>query len=154
MTELFSEDDEKLLLVATFLIGDSYFGFDAIKVQEVIQIRKITPVHRSRHYIKGVMNLRGHVVTMIDLGEKLCLGGIVQNENNRIIIVNWAQEFVGFLVDSMADVVQIDRGTISDPPENIHGVQADLISGVFQNTFGRFIGLLDVDEVLRTEEKT
>lgn len=147
----FSEDSG--LLVATFIIDGYPFGIDANQVQEVVQVRKITPVHNSDSYVKGVMNLRGRVVTIIDLGEKLDLKPVVQNSLNRILIIGWKQEYVGLLVDSVAEVIQIEKETIKPPPGNLNGIHAVNISGVFKNKDGILIGLLHIDRIIELTEK-
>jgi purine-binding chemotaxis protein CheW len=146
-------ETENSLLVATFVIGNAWFGIDANQVQEVIQVRKITVVHDASAFVRGVMNLRGRVVTVIDLGEKLSLGVIAPDNENRIMIVEWQQEYVGLLVESIKEVVQIERESIKRPPENVHGVQAALITGVFPTDNGQLVGLLDIDKVLAAEAR-
>jgi purine-binding chemotaxis protein CheW len=145
---------EDNLLVSTFSIGDALFGIDANQVQEVVQLRKITAVHHAPDYVRGVMNLRGRVVSVIDLGEKLSLGAIESDAENRIMIVEWRQEYVGLLVARIEEVVQVETEAIKRPPENVHGVQASLITGVFQSEAGRLIGLLDIDKVLAIGDKS
>jgi purine-binding chemotaxis protein CheW len=71
-------------------------------VQEIVPVKKTTVIHHAPPFVRGVINLRGKVVTVIDLGEKLLLGSVEQNDENRILIVDWKQENVGLLVDSMS----------------------------------------------------
>jgi purine-binding chemotaxis protein CheW len=98
------------------------------------------------------MNLRGRVVTIVDLGEKLSFGEIAHSDENRILIVEWKQEYVGLLVEKITEVVQIEKSLIREPPGNVHGVQASLIAGVFQNASGYLIGLLDTNKILDVDE--
>jgi purine-binding chemotaxis protein CheW len=152
MSENIETNVDNSLLVATFIIDNASFGIDANLVQEVVQVRKNSPVHHAPHYIRGVMNLRGRVVTIVDLGEKLSFGEIPPTDENRILIVEWKQEYVGLLVEKITEVVQIEKGLIREPPGNVHGVQASLIAGVFQNASGYLIGLLDTDKILEVDE--
>jgi purine-binding chemotaxis protein CheW len=153
MHEINALESEATVLVSTFLIGEARFAIDANKVQEVVQIRKTTVVHHAPPFIKGVLNLRGRVITVIDLGEKLDLGSIEQCADNRIMIVEWKQEYIGLLVERITEVIQVERNSIKRPPENVHGVQANLIAGVFLNELGHLVGLLDIDKVLAADER-
>ncbi len=140
------------LLIATFLLDNALFGIDTNQIQEVVQIKKLTPVHNAPSYVKGVMNLRGRVVTVIDLGEKLNLQPVFESDENRVLIVEWNQEFVGILVERVNEVVQLERDSIKHPPGNIHGIQAEFITGVFINRDGVAAGLLDCGKILHIEE--
>lgn len=152
------ENDPKIvetgLLVATFQISNAWFCIDAHLVQEVIQVKKSTPIHHAPAFICGVMNLRGKVVTVIDLGEKLAFGEISQSEDNRILIVEWKQEYIGLLVERITEVIHIESDLIRDPPGNVHGVQATLITGVFQNEAGLLVGLLNIDRILDVDDRS
>ncbi|NLD94061.1 MAG: purine-binding chemotaxis protein CheW [Fibrobacter sp.] len=152
MSENLEVNVDNSLLVATFTIDNASFGIDANLVQEVVQVRKNSPVHHAPRYIRGVMNLRGRVITIVDLGEKLSLGEIPHCDENRILIVEWKQEYVGLLVDKITEVVPIEKSLVREPPGNVHGVQASLIAGVFQNASGLLIGLLDTNKILDVDE--
>jgi len=153
MDEMKNNDSDTSILVATFRIGNASFGINTNLVQEVVQVKKNTPVHHAPVYIRGVMNLRGKVVTIVDLGEKLSFGEIEPHKDNRILIVEWKQEYVGLLVERINEVIQIESDKVRDAPGNVHGVQASLIAGVFQNADGNLIGLLDTDKILSVEEE-
>jgi purine-binding chemotaxis protein CheW len=153
MADTGNKTDDTGMLVATFVIENANFGIDANIVQEVVQVKKSTPVHHAPLYISGVMNLRGKVVTIIDLGEKLDLGEIVRNNLNRILIVEWKQEYIGLLIDNISEVIQIDKKDILEAPSNVHGVQSTYIAGVFQNTVGQLVGLLNVDKILDIDDQ-
>lgn len=141
------------LLIATFIIDGYLFGIDADQVQEVVLVRKMTPVHNSESYVKGVMNLRGRVVTIIDLGEKLDFKPVTSSSLNRILIIGWKQEYIGLLVDSVAEAVRIDKETIKPPPGNLNGIHAVNISGVFRNKDDILVGLLYIDKIIELTEK-
>jgi purine-binding chemotaxis protein CheW len=142
------------LLVATFQIGKAWFCIDANLVQEVIQVKKSSPIHHAPAFICGVMNLRGKVVTVIDLGEKLAFGEISRSEDNRILIVEWKQEYIGLLVECITEVTNVECDLIREPPGNVHGVQATLITGVFQNEAGFLVGLLNIDKILEIDDRS
>lgn len=140
------------ILVATFILDNALFGIDANQIQEVVQIKKLTLVHNAPSYVKGVMNLRGRVVTIIDLGEKLELPPVMESDQNRVLIVEWKQEYIGILVEKVNEVVQLEKDSIKPPPRNVNGIQAEFITGVFKNRDGVAAGLLDFSKILHIEE--
>ncbi|KMQ51873.1 Positive regulator of CheA protein activity (CheW) [Chitinispirillum alkaliphilum] len=135
------------LLVSVFSIGQARFGIDTSRVQEVVIVKDITPVHSSPSYVIGVMNLRGRIVTVIDTGDKLDLGAIPEKPSRRIFIVRWCGEYVGLMVESVGDVVNIDKDDIQKTPGNVAGVQAELISGVC-TIEKHLVALIDTDVLL------
>lgn len=140
------------ILIATFLLDNALFGIDAKQIQEIVQIKKLTLVHNAPSYVKGVMNLRGRVVTVIDLGDKLDLQPVLDSEENRVLIIEWKQEFIGILVEKVREVIQLEKDSIKPPPKNVHGVQAAFITGVFKNRDGVAAGLLNFSKILHIEE--
>jgi len=140
------------MLVATFLLNNALFGINAKQIQEIVQIKKLTRVHNAPSYVKGVMNLRGRVVTVVDLADKLDLPSVLDSEENRVLIVEWKQEYIGILVEKVKEVIQLEKDSIKPPPRNVHGVQAAFITGVFKNRDGFAAGLLDFSKILHIEE--
>jgi len=138
--------------LATFYVSDALCGMDILNVQEINKLMQLTKVPQSPDYVKGILNLRGQIVTIIDLGKKLGLSSIDQNIENRNIVVNSKGEYIGLLVDRISDVVKAKWGEIEPPPANIGGVQGKFFRGVFK-TENSLIGVLDVETVLQ-EEKT
>ena len=146
-----SQEDTQNGLVSTFYIQNTLYGIDTIKVQEVIIAGDITPVHQSASYIVGVINLRGKIVTIIDLAKKLNIGKTEIASDSGIFIVEWNDEFVGLLTDSIGDVVQMASDKVDPPPANIKGAQGKYFQGVYKQDDKELIALLDVDRVLNEE---
>ncbi|MBF0546375.1 MAG: purine-binding chemotaxis protein CheW [Candidatus Riflebacteria bacterium] len=138
---------EYLKLIATFFINDCLYGIDTQRLQEVVRISEITPVHHSPEYVLGVMNLRGRIVTVIDLGCKLLLKKLTVETFSRVFIVSWEQEYVGLLVDKIEDVVPMEEDLLRPPPENVSREQAAMFRGVFR-TGEKLVTLLDLDTTL------
>ena len=136
--------------LATFYIGDALCGMDILKVQEINKLMDMTKVPQSPGYVTGILNLRGQIVTVIDLGKKLGLGGNEFSDSTRNIIVNADNEYIGLLVSRISDVVEAEWDKVEKPPANIGGVQGVYFKGVFK-TKDRLIGILDVDRVLSEE---
>ena len=140
------------LLVATFLLGEAAFGIDAQQVQEVARVGHITPVANAPSYAVGIRNLRGRIVTVIDLRARLELGPVVSATGNRILIVEWQGESVGLLVDSVADTIETRLDMLAPPPPNLHGVQSKNLRGVCRGG-ERLVALLDLGPVLEPDDQ-
>ncbi len=133
--------------LATFYIGSALCGMDILKVQEINKLMEMTKVPQAPSYVTGILNLRGQIVTVIDLSKKLGLESTDFNENSRNIIVNSNNEYIGLLVSRISDVIEANWKKVEDPPANIGGVQGVFFKGVFK-TKDRLIGILDVKKVL------
>lgn len=142
--------NHKTVELATFYLGDALCGMDILKVQEINKLLEMTKVPQAPEYVKGIVNLRGQIVTVIDLGKKLGLSMTDLGAETRNIIVNSKNEYVGLLVDRIGDVERTDWDKIEPPPANIGGVQGKYFEGVFKKEQS-LIGILNVEEVLKEE---
>jgi len=136
-----------ILELCTFYINDQQFGIDIQKIQEINKNLSITRVPYSSEFIVGVMNLRGRIVTVIDLAKKCRLSDTVQGKNSRAIIVNSQDEYIGLLVDRVGDVIPVNVKNVEPPPVNIDSILGSYTKGVL-NTGSDMIGILDVEAVL------
>lgn len=143
-----SKGNNKLLELATFYVGEALCGMDILKIQEINKLIEMTKVPQVPDYVMGILNLRGQIVTVIDLGKKLDLSAIEISDQSRNIIVKSENEYIGLLVDRISDVVQTEQDMVEPPPANIGGIQAKYLTGVFK-TEKSLIGILDIDEVIR-----
>jgi purine-binding chemotaxis protein CheW len=140
------------LLVATFVVGDAVFGIDAQQVQEVVRVGDITPVHHAPAYVIGIRNLRGKIVTVIDLRVRLDMGSVDAGADTRILIVDWQGEPIGLMVDSIADTIAVGPADIGSPPPNVHGIQSRNLRGVCRNG-ERLVALIDPGAVLQPDDR-
>jgi len=136
-----------MLELATFYVGDALCGIDILNIQEINKHTEVTIVPQSPEYVRGVLNLRGKIVTIIDLGRKLGLDPIVKGKDNRNIIVESNEEQIGLFVECISDVLTADPAKIEPPPSNIIGTQGRFFTGVFK-TENKLIGILDIDKIL------
>lgn len=141
---------EKLLQISTFYVGDVLYGIDINRVQEINKLSEITPVPLSPAFVRGVVNLRGRIVTVIDLGYKLTKKRTAESSDTKNIIVESKGEYLGLMVDRIWDVVQTDTDALSPPPANIGGVQGRLFRGVIQRD-SELVGILDIERILAEE---
>ncbi len=133
--------------LCTFYIDRHQFGIDILKIREINKNRTITTVPQAQEYILGVMNLRGRIVSVIDLAKKLGLAFTVRGKKSRTIIVSSQDEYIGLLVDRIGDVVPVRPEDVAPPPANIGGVMGIFTEGVLKTSSG-LIGILDVEAVL------
>ena len=136
--------------LASFFVGEALCGMDILKVQEINKLIEMTRVPQAPEYVLGILNLRGEIVTIIDLGKKLGLKSTEISDKTRNIIVNSKGEHIGLMVEKISDVVQAKFEKIEAPPANIGGVQGKYFTGVLK-TKDRLIGILDVGKVLEEE---
>ncbi len=133
---------------STFYVGGALCGINILNIQEINKHFDITQVPQAADYVKGILNLRGRIVTIIDLGAKLGLEPVSETKDNRNIIVNSEDEHIGLLVDAIKDVVSARQDDIEPSPSNIGGVKGKFFQGVLK-TEKDLIGILDIDEVLK-----
>ncbi len=138
---------QRMIELATFNVGGALCGIDILSIQEINKHTDVTIVPQAPDYVKGVLNLRGKIVTIIDLGRKLGLDPINIGKDNRNIIVESNEEQIGLFVESISDVLTADMSKIEPPPSNIVGSQGRFFTGVFK-TENKLIGVLDIDKVL------
>lgn len=143
--------ENKIVELATFFVGEALCGMDILKVQEINKLMERTWVPQAPEYVLGVLNLRGKIVTIIDLGKKLSLSATQLSDATRNIIVDSQDEYIGLLVDRIGDVVLADWDKVEPPPSNISGVQGKFFEGVYK-TENSLVGILDVEEVLKEKE--
>jgi purine-binding chemotaxis protein CheW len=138
------------LLVSTFSLGTALFGLDTAHVQEVTIPGKNTFVHNAPAAVVGIINLRGRIATVIDLAVRLGLGRVEPGIEARIFIIDDRGEWLGLLVDRVADAIAIDPAAIAPPPENVNGTREKHVLGVIKHD-GRLITLLNLKEILSVD---
>lgn len=121
---------------------------DILSIQEINRLFEITPVPQAPDYVRGILNLRGQIITIIDLGKKAGISPTELSDTSRNIIVDSRGEQIGFLVERIGDVVQADWNDVEPPPANMGGVQGKFFKGVLK-TEDTLIGILDVEEALK-----
>ena len=145
-----TENHSDTVELATFYVGEALCGMDILKVQEINKLIEMTRVPQAPEYVLGILNLRGEIVTIVDLGKKLSLKSTEMSDRTRNIIVNSNGEHIGLMVERISDVIQAEWEKVEAPPANIGGVQGRYFTGVFK-TEDRLIGILDVEKVLEEE---
>lgn len=152
MDEVQKKQDAELMQLVTFSIGEEEFGVDILKVQEIIRMMEITKVPRAPEFVEGVINLRGKVIPIIDLRRRFGMAARDHDKHTRIIVIEINNMIVGFVVDSVSEVLRIPAGTVEPPPPVVSGLESEYISGVGKLT-DRLLILLDLDRLLSNEER-
>jgi len=140
------------LKVIVFALADEHYGIEVEKVRTIERMMPITRVPKTPAFIKGVINLRGVVIPVLDLRGRFGLEGTEPTDNSRIIIVAANDLEVGFIVDSANDVIDIDSDTIDSPPEVVGGIKAKYLRGVAKLPDSRLLIMLNLAEVLSRDE--
>jgi purine-binding chemotaxis protein CheW len=139
----------------TFNLGGEQYGLEILKVREIIGIMDITRVPRTPEFVRGVINLRGKVIPVIDLRNKFGMPMVEDTEQTCIIVVDLSFEnnslLMGIIVDSVSEVLDIDVEDIEDTPIFGSAVSTDFIKGIAKTRGGVKI-LLNIEEVLTTAE--
>jgi purine-binding chemotaxis protein CheW len=144
---------DEILQLVTFSIGNEEFGVEILKVQEINKMMQVTKIPNSPSFVEGVINLRGKVIPIINLRNKLRLPPKEHDKNTRIIVMEIQGKTVGFIVDAVSEVLRIPRSITEPPPPMIGGVSSEYIVSVGKLE-DRLLILLDVDRILSNEEKS
>jgi len=118
--------------LATFHIGDACCAIPILMVQEIYKLTEVTPVPLAPDYVKGVLNLRGRIITVMDVGKRLGLPARYNAKDQGMIIVYSENEFIGLCVDRIGDVVRAGTEEIEKPPANVAGIQGKFFEGVLK----------------------
>jgi len=152
MDSALAKTDGSLLQLVTFKVAEEEFGLEILKVQEIIRTMEITKVPRSPAFVEGVINLRGKVIPIIDLRRRFGLDTRAHDQQTRIVVIELGQMIVGFVVDSVSEVLRIPAATVEPPPPIVAGIDSEYINGVGKLP-DRLLILLDLDKLLTADER-
>lgn len=140
----------------TFRLGDETYGVDILRVQEIIGIMPITAVPRTPEFVRGVINLRGRVIPVVDLRTKFSVGDALDTERTCIVVVqteDGAGTVMGAVVDEVSEVLDIPAANIEDTPSFGAGIETEFVLGMGKMN-DQVIILLDIQRVLSGTELT
>lgn len=138
---------QKVETWVTFALDRETFGLPVTHVVEILRVSAITRVPHAPHTVRGVMNMRGRVLPVIDLRVRLGMNEIPVGESARVLVVSSRGRLLGLLVDAVQQVLRLDRLAVEPPPPDVMTAQSDYIVGVYHFEESLVI-LLDVDRVL------
>ena len=131
----------------TFYLDGHYFGLDVLKVQEIIRYQEMTRVPLAAPVVRGLINLRGQIVTAIDLRRRLNLEDRPADQLPVNVVVHTGDGAVSLLVDEIGDVLQVPETAFERPPETLVGTARELIRGVYKLD-GRLLLILDTERTV------
>ena len=135
----------------TFRLENEKYGINVMQVQEVLRVTEIAPVPGAPSYVLGIINLRGNVVTVIDTRQRFGLVSAEMDDSTRIVIIEADEQVVGILVDSVAEVVDLETSDIESAPNVGTEESAKFIQGVASHD-GELLILVDLNKLLTDEE--
>jgi purine-binding chemotaxis protein CheW len=146
---------EYLVQFLSFTLGDEEYGVDILRVQEIRSWEPVSRIPNVPSYEKGVVNLRGAIVPIVDLRERFGLGHLEYTPLTVVVVLQTQTEagqtrIMGVVVDSVSDVVDVDKKTIQDAPNFGTKVSTEFINGL-ASVNDRMVMLLDVEKLLKLE---
>ncbi|HOP63564.1 MAG TPA: chemotaxis protein CheW [Spirochaetota bacterium] len=144
------EEVTNSIQIVCFKIGSEEYGIDILQVQEILKIPKVTKLPKSSRHILGVIDLRGRVIPIIDLGTKFGILADLSN-SSRAIVVDIEGKQVGLAIDSVSHVIKVDSGEIEPPPPVVKGISGKYIVGIAKLKTG-FVVILDINQIFSSEE--
>lgn len=134
-----------------FTLGDEEYGIDILKVQEIRGYDQVTRIANTPAFIKGVTNLRGVIVPILDLRVKFAQEDVIYNENTVVIVLNFESRVVGIVVDGVSDVLSLSQDQIRPAPEFAVTMSTEYLTGL--GSLGdRMLILVDIEKLLSSEE--
>jgi purine-binding chemotaxis protein CheW len=133
---------------ATFFVDGLFFGVDVLEVQEILREQTMTPVPLAPAEVEGLINLRGQIVTALDMRRRLGLAPRAAEAAAMNVVIHTGGGAVSLLVDEIGDVIETGAAALEPPPENLSPQTRDLIAGIFQLE-ERLLLLLDVDKTVQ-----
>src|SRR3989338_3998171 len=135
----------------TFTLGSEEYGIDILKVQEIRGYEAVTTIANAPEFIKGVINLRGIIVPIVDMRIKFNLGSVTYDETTVVIILNVANRVVGMVVDWVSDVTTLKAEEIKPAPEFGSGLDTQYLQGL-GTVDGRMIILVDIEKLMSSRD--
>ncbi len=135
----------------TFNLVKEVYGIEILKVREIICLMDITNVPQTPDYLKGVINLRGKVIPIVDLRLKFSMPEVEHTQETCIIVAEVNNTSIGIIVDSVSEVLNIKSGDIEEAPQFGQGIDTNFILGLGK-TKERIVILLDIELVLSSED--
>ncbi|MBI5103155.1 MAG: purine-binding chemotaxis protein CheW [Nitrospirae bacterium] len=141
----------KDLQLVVFKIGREFFGVGIDAVREIVRFQEITSVPDAPFFLEGVMNLRGRIVAVVNLGKRLRLLSAQRSKAARVLITESGGNMIGLNVDSVSEVLKVRPEAVEGPPEMVSAIGVEYIIGVAK-VDERLIILLDLKKILAIEE--
>jgi len=139
--------------MVSFRLGEEEYGVDILCVQEIIRLSRITPVPNAPGFVQGVLNLRGKVIPVIALRQRLGLPPGAESRDTRIVVVDLPPNTIGFTVDAVSEVIRVPLERIDPPPQGGPGGRTEPFIQGIAKLEGRLLLVLDLARLFSTEER-
>lgn len=146
-----NKDGAKAQEYLTFVLGNEAYGLEILKVQEIRGYDTVTKIANTPDFIKGVVNLRGRIVPIVDLRIKFNLGKVEYDEFTVVIILNLSGRVVGMVVDGVSDVMNLQESQIRAVPDIVSSIDTKYITGLATVDEKMFI-LVDIEQLMSSKE--
>lgn len=144
-------DEQGMLQLVSFGVGNELFALSIKKIQEIIRQTEIVKIPRSPDFVEGVINLRGRIIPVIDLRKRFAVEAVDKTKQSRIIVAEIGEMVVGLGVDSVEEVVRIETSFLESTPSLVHGIDQRFVEGLVRYGENMLI-LLDVESLFSTDE--
>jgi purine-binding chemotaxis protein CheW len=144
--------EEKTGQMIIFDIGNEKFGVRITRIHEINRMTEITELPDTSNYFAGIINLRGDIISVVDLRLRLGLEQVENTEETRIVVIDYKDDNVGLIVDAVSEVMHINNDQIEDPPKGMVGIKNDYLTGVVKIEED-IINILDLDNLLESDEE-
>ncbi|MCB1955498.1 MAG: chemotaxis protein CheW [Rhodocyclaceae bacterium] len=131
----------------TFTLGEEEYAIDILRVQEIRGYDAVTRIANTPHFIKGVINLRGTIVPIVDLRLKFNLSDVTYSEFTVVIILSVAERVIGIVVDSVSDVITLSAEQVKPAPQFSSSVEGDHLKGI-GTVDDRMLIIIDIERLL------
>jgi purine-binding chemotaxis protein CheW len=138
--------------LVTFRVGGEEFGLDVFAVHEILRYQAPTPMPRAPEFVEGVLDVRGTLVPVVDLRRRFETPSVEYDDDTRIVLVDFNEERLGLVVDSVTEVLRAPETAVSPPPAYIRGLAAEFVRGIVR-VGERLVVLIDLDRILSSAER-
>jgi purine-binding chemotaxis protein CheW len=147
---LVAATEEKQLVV--FQLGAELYGVEISRVHEIIRLQAVTRMPRAPEFVEGVINLRGKVISVVNLRRRFGLPSAEHTRASRIVVVDINDQVIGMVVDGVSEVLRVNTATIEPPSPAVAGIDSEYLQGIAKLP-ERLVILLDLDRVLTRDER-
>lgn len=138
--------------LVTFRVGGEEFGLDVFAVHEILRHEAPTPMPKAPAFVEGVLDVRGTLVPVVDLRRRFEVPAAAADADTRIVLVDFAGERLGLVVDAVTEVLRVPETAVAPPPKYVRGLAPEYLRGLVRLP-ERLVVLLDIERILASEER-
>ncbi len=151
-------DENTQFQLVTFQLGEELYGVDIMDVKEIVKVQNVRPIPNAPYYVEGIINLRSEIIPIINLHKRFHIKKLEVQEDDELeeddggfIILDIEGNRIGIIIDRVARVVPVDRGSIQPPPQMLSGIGTEYIQGVVRQESAYLI-ILDTRRLFSAKE--